>query len=177
MTSGPSKPPVRDACPVALLEIWMRLGRISGGPLFRPIARKNGGVSPVRLSDDYVARLAERCATRAGIRGDDAARAGFRRSRPSRRPRRLGAHPGRGPSRASRRFVSADGVYVFRRRAVLRAPSRFARVLRRISASPALRSVSQPRFDTVKKSNGCTLNARTGGDLAKRRLVGSRKWR
>ena len=34
-----------DTCPVALLETWMRLGRISHGPLFRPIARKNGGVS------------------------------------------------------------------------------------------------------------------------------------
>ena len=34
-----------DTCPVALLETWLRLGRISHGPLFRPIARKNGGVS------------------------------------------------------------------------------------------------------------------------------------
>jgi integrase len=34
-----------DTCPVVLLETWLRLGRVSHGPLFRPIARKNGGVS------------------------------------------------------------------------------------------------------------------------------------
>ena len=34
----------RDTCPVALLETWMRLGRIAHGPLFRAVARKNGGV-------------------------------------------------------------------------------------------------------------------------------------
>ena len=32
-----------DTCPVALLETWMRLGRVGHGPLFRAIARKNGG--------------------------------------------------------------------------------------------------------------------------------------
>jgi integrase len=57
-------------CPVALLETWMRLGRISHGPLFRPIARKNGGVSAERLSDKHVARLVQKCALAAGIRGD-----------------------------------------------------------------------------------------------------------
>ena len=62
-----SKP---DTCPVALLETWMRLGRISHGPLFRPIARKNGGVSAERLSDKHVARLVQKTAMRAGIRGD-----------------------------------------------------------------------------------------------------------
>jgi hypothetical protein len=31
--------------PVALLETWMRLGRVSHGPLFRAIARKNGGAA------------------------------------------------------------------------------------------------------------------------------------
>ncbi len=62
-----SKP---DTCPVALLETWMRLGRIAHGPLFRPIARKNGGVSSERLSDKHVARLVQRCAMKAGIRGD-----------------------------------------------------------------------------------------------------------
>jgi len=59
-----------DTCPVVLLETWMRLGRISHGPLFRPIARKNGGVSSDRLSDKHVARLVQRCALAAGIRGD-----------------------------------------------------------------------------------------------------------
>ena len=59
-----------ETCPVALLETWMRLGRIGHGPLFRPIARKNGGVSAERLSDKHVARLVQKCALAAGIRGD-----------------------------------------------------------------------------------------------------------
>ena len=59
-----------DTCPVALLETWMRLGRIGHGPLFRPIARKNGGVAAERLSDKHVARLVQKCALAAGIRGD-----------------------------------------------------------------------------------------------------------
>jgi integrase len=62
-----SKP---ETCPVALLETWMRLGRIGHGPLFRPIARKNGGISAERLSDKHVARLVQKCALAAGIRGD-----------------------------------------------------------------------------------------------------------
>jgi integrase len=57
-------------CPVALLETWMRLGRISQGPLFRPIARKNGGVASERLTDKHVARLVQKTALAAGIRGD-----------------------------------------------------------------------------------------------------------
>ncbi|MBM3553377.1 MAG: integrase [Alphaproteobacteria bacterium] len=59
-----------ETCPVALLETWMRLGRISHGPLFRPIARKNGGVSAERLTDKHVARLVQKTALVAGIRGD-----------------------------------------------------------------------------------------------------------
>ena len=59
-----------ETCPVALLETWTRLGRIADGPVFRPIARKNGGVSSERLTDKHVARLVQRCAMRAGIRGD-----------------------------------------------------------------------------------------------------------
>lgn len=59
-----------DTCPVALLETWMRLGRISHGPLFRPIARKNGGVSAERLTDKHVARLVQKTALAAGIRGE-----------------------------------------------------------------------------------------------------------
>jgi len=59
-----------DTCPVALLEVWMRLGRISHGPLFRPIARKNGGVSSERLTDKHVARLVQKTALKAGIRGE-----------------------------------------------------------------------------------------------------------
>ncbi|MGJ0535424.1 MAG: tyrosine-type recombinase/integrase [Methylocystis sp.] len=59
-----------ETCPVALLETWMRLGRINHGPLFRPIARKNGGVSSERLTDKHVARLVQKTALAAGIRGD-----------------------------------------------------------------------------------------------------------
>jgi integrase len=59
-----------ETCPVALLETWMRLGRVTHGPLFRPIARKNGGVSSERLTDKHVARLVQKTAMTAGIRGD-----------------------------------------------------------------------------------------------------------
>jgi integrase len=59
-----------ETCPVALVETWMRLGRIAHGPLFRPIARKNGGVSAERVSDKHVARLVQKTAMKAGIRGD-----------------------------------------------------------------------------------------------------------
>ena len=59
-----------DTCPVALLETWMRLGRIGHGPLFRAIARKNGGVSGERLTDKHVVRLVKKCALAAGLRGD-----------------------------------------------------------------------------------------------------------
>jgi integrase len=59
-----------ETCPVALLETWMRLGRVTHGPVFRPIARKNGGVSSERLTDKHVARLVQKTAMQAGIRGD-----------------------------------------------------------------------------------------------------------
>jgi integrase len=59
-----------DTCPVALLETWMRLGRIGHGPLFRAIARKNGGVAGERLTDKHVVRLVKRCALAAGLRGE-----------------------------------------------------------------------------------------------------------
>jgi integrase len=59
-----------DTCPVALLETWLRLGRISHGPLFRAIARKNGGVSGARLTDKHVVRLVKTCALAAGLRGE-----------------------------------------------------------------------------------------------------------
>jgi integrase len=59
-----------DTCPVALLETWLRLGRIAHGPLFRALASKNGGVAAERLSDKHVARLVQKCAMKAGLRGD-----------------------------------------------------------------------------------------------------------
>jgi integrase len=57
-------------CPVAMLETWLQLGRINHGPVFRPVARKNGGVAPARLSDKHVARLVQKTALAAGLRGD-----------------------------------------------------------------------------------------------------------
>ena len=57
-------------CPVAMLETWMRLGRINHGPLFRRVAKKNAGVSSERLTDKHVARLVQKTALAAGIRGD-----------------------------------------------------------------------------------------------------------
>jgi integrase len=57
-------------CPVAMLETWMRLGRIAQGPLFRRVTKKNAGVSSERLTDKHVARLVQKTALAAGIRGD-----------------------------------------------------------------------------------------------------------
>ena len=59
-----------DTCPVALLETWVRLGRIAHGPLFRRVAKKNAGVAAERLSDKHVARLVQKSALKAGVRGD-----------------------------------------------------------------------------------------------------------
>ena len=90
-----------DTCPVALLETWLRLGRISHGPLFRPIARKNGGVSGARLTDKHVVRLVKTCALAAGLRGElSRGRAAARVRRPfaARRPRLL--RPDRGSPRS-----------------------------------------------------------------------------
>ena len=90
-----------DTCPVALLETWLRLGRIGHGPLFRPIARKNGGVSGARLTDKHVVRLVKTCALAAGLRGDlSRGRAPGRVRRPlaARRPRLL--RPDRGGPRS-----------------------------------------------------------------------------
>ena len=58
------------SCPVVALETWLRLGRIAHGPVFRPVARANGGVATARLSDKHVARLVQKTAMAAGIRGD-----------------------------------------------------------------------------------------------------------
>ncbi|MEQ9152812.1 MAG: tyrosine-type recombinase/integrase [Parvibaculum sp.] len=55
-------------CPVACLEEWMAIARIVHGPVFRRIAAKR--VQTERLSDRYVARLVQRTAIAAGVRGD-----------------------------------------------------------------------------------------------------------
>ena len=60
----------RNMHPVALLETWMRLGRVAHGPLFRRIAKKNAGVAAERLTDKHVARLVQKTALAAGIRRD-----------------------------------------------------------------------------------------------------------
>ena len=57
-------------CPVAMLETWMRLGRIANGPVFRRVTKKSAGVSSERLTDKHVARLVQKTALAAGIRGD-----------------------------------------------------------------------------------------------------------
>jgi integrase len=57
-------------CPVVMLETWMRLGRVVHGPVFRRVAKKNAGITAERLTDKHVARLVQRCALAAGIRGD-----------------------------------------------------------------------------------------------------------
>ena len=57
-------------CPVAILETWIRLGRIANGPVFCRVTRKNTGVSSERLTDKHVARLVQKTALAAGIRGD-----------------------------------------------------------------------------------------------------------
>ena len=57
-------------CPIAMLETWMRLGRVADGPLFRRVTKKNTGVTSERLTDKHVARLVQKTALAAGIRGD-----------------------------------------------------------------------------------------------------------
>lgn len=58
------------SCPVAALGLWLKLGRIAKGPVFRSLTSPNGGVGSERLSDRHVARLVQKTACAAGIRGD-----------------------------------------------------------------------------------------------------------
>ncbi len=53
-----------------MLETWMRLGRVADGPLFRRVTKKNTGVTSERLTDKHVARLVQKTALAADIRGD-----------------------------------------------------------------------------------------------------------
>lgn len=57
-------------CPAVLLETWLRLSRVSHGPLFRRVARNSAGVTAERLTDKHVARLVQKTTLAAGI-GDD----------------------------------------------------------------------------------------------------------
>ena len=57
-------------CPVDALQTWQKLGRIDHGPLFRRLRTQNGPVLAHRLTDRHVARLVQRTALAAGVRGD-----------------------------------------------------------------------------------------------------------
>lgn len=56
------------SCPVTALETWMRLGRITKGPVFRRVLRGGKTVGKTRLHDQEVARLVKRAALAAGLR-------------------------------------------------------------------------------------------------------------
>jgi len=57
-------------CPVVALETWLKLARISHGPLFRRVVGGGKAMGPDRLNDREVARLVKRTALAAGVRGD-----------------------------------------------------------------------------------------------------------
>jgi integrase len=58
------------SCPVLALEIWLKLGRIAHGPLFRRVTAGGKEAAAERLTDKHVARLVKRTALAAGLRGD-----------------------------------------------------------------------------------------------------------
>ena len=58
------------SCPVVALQTWLKLARISHGPLFRRVTGQGKQVGPDRLTDQQVARLVKRTALAAGVRGD-----------------------------------------------------------------------------------------------------------
>ena len=55
----------RATCPVAALNEWLKVAKITEGPLFRSVTRH--GVVGVRLSDRSVSTIVEVAATRAGL--------------------------------------------------------------------------------------------------------------
>ena len=55
-------------CPVAALELWLKFARISHGPLFRRV--DGAKIAAGRLNDKHVARLVQKTALAAGVRGD-----------------------------------------------------------------------------------------------------------
>ena len=59
-----------ETCPVDALELWLKLSRISRGPLFRRITGHGKELGPMRLNDREIARLVKRAAQAAGLRGD-----------------------------------------------------------------------------------------------------------
>jgi integrase len=59
-----------SSCPVHALELWLKLARVSHGPVFRRVREKNTGVGAERLDDKHVARLVQSAALKAGVRSD-----------------------------------------------------------------------------------------------------------
>lgn len=59
-----------SSCPVHALETWLKLGRISHGPVFRRVLEKNANVGADRLDDKHVARLVQATALKAAVRSD-----------------------------------------------------------------------------------------------------------
>lgn len=59
-----------NSCPVHALDTWLKLGRISHGPVFRRVLEKNANVGPDRLDDKHVARLVQATALKAAVRSD-----------------------------------------------------------------------------------------------------------
>ncbi len=57
-------------CPVATLESWLSLARITRGPIFRRVTGGGKHVGPERLRDQEVARLVKKAILAAGIRSD-----------------------------------------------------------------------------------------------------------
>jgi len=57
-------------CPVAALELWLKLARIAEGPVFRRVRQANSDVGSERLVDAQVARLVKTSAMKAGVRSD-----------------------------------------------------------------------------------------------------------
>lgn len=59
-----------NTCPVVALEVWLKLGRVAHGPLFRRVTGQGKTLGIDRLRDQEVARLVKRAAMAAGVRGD-----------------------------------------------------------------------------------------------------------
>jgi integrase len=57
-------------CPVVALQTWLKLARIAHGPLFRGVNGQGKVVEAEQLNGQEVARLVERAALAAGVRGD-----------------------------------------------------------------------------------------------------------
>jgi integrase len=57
-------------CPIVALKIWLELGRVAHGPIFRRVKDEGKKIGLDRLNDKHVARLVKRTALAAGIRGD-----------------------------------------------------------------------------------------------------------